>query len=128
MKKLLMIVFVAAGLFACQAQTGGKTLVNTDEFKELSQQEDVYVIDVRTPAEVSASYISETDYFFDVNNPDFAKNIATLDKDKTYIVYCRSGARSSNAIAYMQKQGFTNLYELAGGILSWKDSKWLQTK
>jgi rhodanese-related sulfurtransferase len=40
--------------------------------------------------------------------------------DKNYYIYCRSGARSSRACKIMGKAGFKNLYNLKGGILSWK--------
>ncbi len=125
--RILSILLIAITMMSCQAQNTAKD-INTEEFIALEQEENVYVIDVRTPGEVEASYISLTDYFFNVNDAKFKENIASLDKDKTYIVYCRSGARSTSAINYMEEQGFTNLYELSGGILSWKDEKLLQSK
>lgn len=114
-------------MFACQAQNSAQD-INTEEFVRLSQDENILVIDVRTPGEVASSYISSTDYFFDINDPKFEENIASLDKSKSYIVYCRSGKRSSSALSYMETQGFTNLYELSGGILSWEKENLLQSK
>lgn len=40
------------------------------------------------------------------------------DKDATWLVYCRTGRRSAEAVQKLEKQGYTNLYDL-GGILSW---------
>jgi rhodanese-related sulfurtransferase len=45
-----------------------------------------------------------------------------LDKvarDKTVVVHCRSGARSAQAVNFLQHQGYDNLYNLAGGIMAW---------
>lgn len=44
-----------------------------------------------------------------------------IPKEGKVIIHCRSGARSANAIAWLQQaQGYTNLYNLKGGILAWK--------
>ena len=42
-----------------------------------------------------------------------------IAKDKPVVVMCRSGKRSAVAIAQLEAQGFTNLYNLQGGILAW---------
>ncbi len=42
-----------------------------------------------------------------------------IAKDKPVIVHCRSGARSAAAIMQLETQGFTNLYNLKGGIIAW---------
>lgn len=44
-----------------------------------------------------------------------------IPKEGKVIIHCRSGARSANAIAWLQQaQGYTNLYNLKGGIMAWK--------
>lgn len=119
MKRIVTIIVIALSLIACNAQSGNK--VNTQEFIALAATDSVKVIDVRTAGEVAEGYISETDYFFDVNGGDFVANLANLDKNGTYIVYCRSGIRSSNAAKIMKDQGFTKVYDLTGGITSWQE-------
>ncbi len=43
-----------------------------------------------------------------------------ISKDKQVVIHCRSGARSAAAIMQLEQQfGFTNLYNLKGGILAW---------
>jgi rhodanese-related sulfurtransferase len=127
MIRLMNVLVIALGLMACQAQSSAEKL-DTESVKTMAQEEDVFVVDVRTPGEVANGYIAVSDYFFDVNSADFNENIASLDKEKTYIVYCRSGVRSTNALNYMEKEGFTKLYELKGGILSWSDSTSISTE
>jgi rhodanese-related sulfurtransferase len=52
------------------------------------------------------------------NTAKFIHDIESMDKSKTYYVYCRSGGRSFQACMLMQAKGF-NTYNLAGGMLSW---------
>ncbi len=50
------------------------------------------------------------------------ENVDKFSKDKQVVVHCRSGARSGNAIAWLEaNHGFDNLYNLKGGILAWAD-------
>lgn len=44
-----------------------------------------------------------------------------LDKTKPVVVMCRSGKRSAAAIMQLEQHGFTNLYNLKGGILAWAE-------
>jgi rhodanese-related sulfurtransferase len=44
-----------------------------------------------------------------------------IDKNKPVVVMCRSGKRSAAAIMQLEQQGFTNLYNLKGGILAWAE-------
>lgn len=50
------------------------------------------------------------------------ENVDKFAKDKQIVVHCRSGARSGNAIQWLEaNHGFENLYNLKGGILAWAD-------
>ena len=70
------------------------------------------VIDVRTPEETSMGYL-EGAQLFDIQNPSFMGNLATLDPAADYYVYCRSGNRAGQAIDVMKQAGFTG--ELVNG-------------
>jgi adenylyltransferase/sulfurtransferase len=51
---------------------------------------------------------------------EIPNNINRINKEGKVIIHCRSGARSGNAIAYLEENyGFENLYNLTGGILAW---------
>ena len=58
----------------------------------------------------------------EVNLPDFSKEIQALNKNKTYLLYCRSGTRTRKAADAMQKMGFKHVYMLEGGITAWKEA------
>ncbi len=115
MKTILSIIFMTA-MLACNAQNDNIKRIDAATQQEMAEQENVIVIDVRTPEEVAEGYIKGTDQFINYNDHDFDEKIAALDKSKTYIIYCRSGGRSTKACNAMVGKGFTNLYELKGGI------------
>lgn len=78
------------------------------------------ILDVRTLEEVEDGVIGEAIHH-DIYNPQaFMEALQGLDKSKNYYVYCRSGNRSGQACAIMSSLGFTNAYNLTGGILEWK--------
>ena len=109
--------------FSCQSQKSGEYVLSPIEFNTHFQQDsNAVIIDVRTPEEFQEKHIRNA-VNIDYQNDDFEKLIKELDKQKAYYVYCRSGKRSSSAIEIMQKNNFSNLYELKGGILSWEEEK-----
>ena len=78
------------------------------------------IIDVRTPEEVSEGHLPGAKNI-DVQGDIFKASIDLLDKDKTYLLYCRSGKRTAVAGAKMKAAGFKNVYSLDGGITAWKE-------
>jgi rhodanese-related sulfurtransferase len=75
------------------------------------------LIDVRTPSEFSSESIRGARNI-NVMSPVFESTVQNLDKEKTYFLYCRSGARSGRACNAMSKMGF-KVYNLSGGIFQW---------
>lgn len=51
--------------------------------------------------------------------PLIPSRIEELPRDREVILYCRSGARSYHACAYLMEQGFDNVVNLRGGIIDW---------
>lgn len=80
----------------------------------ISVSSDTVIIDVRTPSEYAAGHL-EGAQNIDVQSATFDQQIAGLDKNASYVVYCRSGNRSAAAVAQMEAAGFTNLQD-AGGL------------
>lgn len=76
------------------------------------------IIDVRTHGEFEKGHL-ENALNCDWNGNEFEKQIASLDKSKPVFVYCLSGGRSSAAAKKMRSDGFTQVYELSGGIMKW---------
>lgn len=78
----------------------------------------VTVIDVRTPQEFAEGHLAEAT-LIDFYEPDFATRIGELDPDGEYLVYCRSGNRSGQAVALMDELGFDRVFDLDGGVLAY---------
>lgn len=85
----------------------------------IENSKDVVVLDVRTPKEVAAGQV-EGAVNIDVMNSSFGDNIAELDKNKTYVIYCKSGGRSVTASKKMLAAGFTDVVNVEGGYTAWK--------
>jgi len=77
------------------------------------------ILDVRTPGEYSEGRIGDA-VNIDFNGADFKGRLDSLDREKTYIVYCRSGKRSVEAAKVMAGLGFRRTYNLIGGVDYWK--------
>ena len=90
--------------------------VNVEEFAEKMAQQDVRLIDVRTPKEYAEGHLVGAENI-DVKAADFAERIKDLKG--TVAVYCRGGRRSLKAAEQLAKQGCT-VYNLDGGILAWQ--------
>ncbi len=77
------------------------------------------LLDVRTPEEFAQNRIAGA-MLFDYRGPDFQEGLAQLDRSRTYLVYCRTGNRSSYAVRIMAEMGFAHVYDLDGGIVLWQ--------
>lgn len=84
----------------------------------LMSQPDSVVIDIRTPKEIKAGHI-EGAIFADFYDEKFEQELAKLDRDKPYIVHCRSGGRSTKALTTFKALGFTNITHMDGGMRGW---------
>ena len=114
----LLLSFITVSSTSTNGQSKSFKNINAQEFKSLSKEKNVVIIDVRTAGEVRDGYIKGATLFFDVNQ-DFKDKLKSLDKTKTYLVYCRSGARSGSASGIMIDVGFSKVYNLSGGIMGW---------
>ena len=96
-----------------------KNLTQEQWSKEVSEDENSVILDVRTEEEFLEGYIPTAKNIDIYKGQGFLDEIEKLDKSKNYYVYCRSGARSAQACALMNQQGFENAYNLMGGITDW---------
>ncbi|MEX1190479.1 MAG: rhodanese-like domain-containing protein [Brumimicrobium sp.] len=88
--------------------------------KAVKTSSNAVILDVRKPEECAEGIIPNA-IEIDILNPDyFMSEIEKLDKDKSYYIYCRSGARSAQACMVMDQMGFKDTYNLLGGIMEWK--------
>ncbi|HQV59769.1 MAG TPA: rhodanese-like domain-containing protein [Chitinophagaceae bacterium] len=129
-KKSLLIIaggLLLAGLCStvcvqAQDNTAGKT-VSQNKFQRLINKKNTILLDVRTEVEYKAGHIPGSLQIDFLKTEDFKKQVAVLDKSKPYLLYCRSGKRSKDAMTVMKEMGFTKLFDLQGGFNSWEGVK-----
>ena len=123
MKRLIVLIkslIISTTLFNCNANIKeGAKVVSAEDMQTLLQLENVQLIDVRTPKEFNGGYI-ENAQNINFLSSTFSENIKKLDKEKPVIVYCRSGKRSAKSVKKLFEAGFTEIYDLEGGIIKWK--------
>lgn len=91
--------------------------VTVQELKNMMDSgADFQLIDVREPHEYDICNLGGEL----IPQADIPGNVDRISKDKQVVVHCRSGARSGNMVQWLEKNhGFTNLYNLKGGVLAW---------
>ena len=85
----------------------------------LREQPDVMILDVREQDEWDAGHIPGAVFMPMGQVPD---RLSEIPKDKTVIVQCRSGNRSSQVTDFLAQQGFTNVHNMAGGLNAWQSA------
>ncbi|CAM3622900.1 rhodanese-like domain-containing protein [Flavobacterium gelidilacus] len=103
---------------SCVKQQEGVNLVDSNKFEEQMKESTSQIIDVRTTEEFSDGHIVNA-VNMDVTSDDFEAKIASLDKEKPVMVYCKSGGRSAKAAAILRDNGFKQVYDLDGGMIGW---------
>ena len=92
--------------------------ISVQELKDKKDKgEDFQLIDVREDFEYEMSNLGGTL----IPLGGILIEAEKIDKNKPVVVMCRSGKRSAAAIMQLEQKGFTNLYNLKGGILAWAD-------
>ncbi|MDD5456866.1 MAG: rhodanese-like domain-containing protein [Candidatus Margulisbacteria bacterium] len=79
----------------------------------------VNIIDIRTDEEFNQGHLANAQNI-DYLKPEFEEQINRLNSNAEYLFYCRSGARTQQALDILGKKQFTKLYILQGGIMSWQ--------
>lgn len=128
---LIFLLLVALLIFSEQRKenTSGLENVSVQEAKEMIEKDDVFILDVRTPDEFNSSHIKGAT-LIPVSNA-FGSNLssdsllkARIDEvpKKKILVYCRTGHRSDTAGIMLVNAGYSQVYNMAGGITAWIDA------
>ena len=134
---LVLVGWTSLGFFSCREQAApGKKQVGIEQTQavnipaqkayEIIQKEksdtNFVILDVRTEQEFRQGHIQGA-VNLNFYDPNFKAQLAKLDTNKTYLVYCRSGHRSGLAVEIMKKLHFKHLYNLQGGMIQWRAQK-----
>jgi rhodanese-related sulfurtransferase len=116
---LFVALAVISGLLAYNLVVGERGSVDPLGATEMINHKEAVVIDVRPAADFAQGHVINA-----VNIPmnGFKNQMAVLSKykGKPIIVGCRSGAQSAGACNQLRKEGFTEVYNLKGGIMAWQ--------
>ncbi len=122
---LMLLAVVMAGCITAEQNQQKTVRISPEEAYRLIQENrgnpDLIVVDIRTPQEYRTGHI-ENAVNINFYDPDFKQKLNELDKDKTYLVYCRTGQRSGLAMPVFRELGFREVYEIDGGIVAWIDA------
>jgi rhodanese-related sulfurtransferase len=92
--------------------------IDVKEFALKAKSGEYFLLDVRTPEEYAEAHLSGAT-LMNIYDVEFENQLSTLDKNVPVLVYCRSGGRSGKAMQMMREKGFSEVYNLEGGITTW---------
>ncbi len=114
---IVAVALVIGGFLLLRPSTGSSGVTNIDTNGVLkAQQEGVRVIDVRSTGEYEAGHVPGAE---NVPIDQFAAASASWDKNAPLLVYCATGARSSEAVRILQSAGFKTIYHFNEGLQAW---------
>ena len=85
------------------------------------------ILDIRTPREFKSGHLSNA-VLIDFYSRAFAEKLSRLDKKKAYLIYCRTGNRSTQSLVLFDKLKFEKIYHMANGIRGWQSEGFPVTK
>ena len=121
----MVVVLVSSGLMLFWSFFGNRIRgikdIGTVEAIEMINHKNAVILDVREESEFKNGHLLNAKWF---PLGKLASRVGELERyrDKPMIVVCRSGQRSSSACALLSKQGFTQAYNLSGGVMGWQKS------
>jgi rhodanese-related sulfurtransferase len=125
--KILLIIFLLGLILpSCHAQQDQHiTALSPTEASELikknQENANFVILDIRTPQEYQNGHLKGA-IMIDYYSKSFVEEIGRLDKEKSYLVYCRSGNRSARSLDLLKKLQFKKIYHLASGIIGWNSA------
>ena len=108
---------------ATETDAGSVRLVDVADAAALHRDrpDNLVVLDVRTAEEFDSGHL-EGATMLDFHRDDFVEQLAELDPDVPYLLYCRSGNRSGQTRALMTDLGFADVADIDGGIVAWTEA------
>ena len=120
-KKFMPLLLVAAFSFNFSlAQDTIGSSIQQKKFERMMKKKNTVLLDVRTTDEYNSGYIGKAVNYNVMDSLNFVNTISSLDKNKKYLLYCKSGRRSGKALVMMKNMGFRNVHHLQGGVTEWK--------
>ena len=120
--KISVALFILTLLVShsANAQDTIGSAISQQKFSRLMKKKNTMVLDVRTSEEYKTGFIGKAVNYNVMDSVSFINTITNLDKNKKYLLYCKSGRRSGKALVMMKEIGFRNVRHLKGGVTEWK--------
>lgn len=112
---------VDKGTAASSSSVVIQRLSPTDFATKLQALPNEQLIDVRTPDEYQSGHLPHST-LINFKDDGFREEVAQLNKKRPVMVYCAAGGRSTATVALLRELGFTEVYELEGGITRWREA------
>lgn len=126
MKKIFLSLLLCCILVSCSWEnTQTKSItesieqVSVTDFQKSIWENESIIIDLRTTPELQETWIIAWAQQIDFYDSNFKNNLDMLDKNASYLIYCRSGSRSWNTLELMKSLWFQNVKELEWWISNW---------
>lgn len=108
--------------FGCGNKNTGSEITVTELAEKVEQNQEFYLLDVRTQREYEAGRLSFTNDLIPYDSLAHYHDKLPADKQTTIYCFCRSGRRSGIAAEYLHSIGYNNVYNVKGGIIAWQNS------
>ena len=119
---MIGLLVVLLSLTSCiKKPVEGVRVVDVSTYETQLKEPNVQLIDVRTPEEFAEGHIANAKNI-NITGEDFDEQVASLDKSKPVMLYCKSGVRSAKASLRLKELGFENITDLEGGFSNWTQS------
>ncbi len=131
MEKKLLAIFISGILFASCSVFSGSTeqpvnnseidymMINTSELQEIQNSKEITMINVHIPWEGN---IPGTDMELPYDEIEKYADALPQDKNEKIIIYCRSDSMGHQAAATLIEMGYTDVSNLEGGYIAWKNT------
>lgn len=121
MIKLIFSISLLITTLVASGQVAQKLTPQAFENK-MQEKKSFLLLDVRTQSEYVQGHLNKATHL-DYYRKDFKAQLNNLDKTKPVFVYCAVGGRSGSTATLLSSLGFKEVYDLAGGIQAWIQTK-----
>lgn len=130
--KIIILSIVILAIFSGCVSDTKPTVKNQYQYTDVSVQQakgmidrqEVFILDVRTEEEYAAGHIKGSTLLAvqDIPKQELAEKLKEIPKDRKILVYCRSGSRSAKASGVLAENGYSQVYNMQGGIMEWMNA------
>ncbi|CAG0983261.1 Cdc25 family phosphatase [Methanosarcinales archaeon] len=128
--KIIILSIVILAIFSgCVSDTkptvkNQYTDISVQQGKGMIDRQEVFILDVRTKEEYAAGHIKGSTLLAvqDIPEQELTEKLKDIPKDRKILVYCRSGQRSAKASGILVENGYSQVYNMQGGITEWMNA------